>query len=79
MLFAVIGTSTGKSREEIMAVYPRHKGFLDSFVGPRKRAACIRCCPPFHPTSRPSVATPNGRAVGATGVGGPSAYWNLTG
>jgi uncharacterized protein len=32
MLFAVIGTSTGKSREAIMAVYPRHKAFLDPFV-----------------------------------------------
>lgn len=32
MLFAVIGTSAGKPREEIMAVYPRHKAFLDEFV-----------------------------------------------
>jgi uncharacterized protein YciI len=32
MLFAVIGTSAGKSRDEIMAVYPRHKAFLDQFV-----------------------------------------------
>jgi uncharacterized protein YciI len=32
MLFAVIGRSTGKSRAEIMAVYPRHKSFLDQFV-----------------------------------------------
>ena len=32
MLFAVIGSSAGKSREEIMAVYPRHKVFLDQFV-----------------------------------------------
>lgn len=32
MLFAVIGRSAGKSREEIMAVYPRHKAFLDPFV-----------------------------------------------
>jgi uncharacterized protein YciI len=32
MLFAVIGSSSGKSREEIMAVYPRHKVFLDQFV-----------------------------------------------
>jgi uncharacterized protein YciI len=32
MLFAVIGRSAGKSREEIMAVYPRHKAFLDQFV-----------------------------------------------
>jgi uncharacterized protein YciI len=33
MLYAVIGTSAGKSREEIMAVYPRHKAFLGEFVG----------------------------------------------
>jgi len=32
MLFAVIGSSAGKSRDEIMAVYPRHKAFLDQFV-----------------------------------------------
>ena len=32
MLFAVIGRSAGKSRDEIMAVYPRHKTFLDQFV-----------------------------------------------
>ncbi len=32
MLFAVIGTGAGKSRQEIMAVYPRHKTFLDEFV-----------------------------------------------
>ena len=32
MLFAVIGTGAGKSRDEIMAVYPRHKAFLDQFV-----------------------------------------------
>ncbi len=32
MLFAGIGTSAGKSREEIMGVYPRHKQFLDQFV-----------------------------------------------
>jgi uncharacterized protein YciI len=32
MLYAVIGTSAGKSRDEIMAVYPRHKLFLDQFV-----------------------------------------------
>jgi uncharacterized protein YciI len=32
MLFAVIGSSARKSREEIMAVYPRHKAFLDTFV-----------------------------------------------
>jgi uncharacterized protein YciI len=32
MLFAVIGSTAGKSRAEIMAVYPRHKAFLDQFV-----------------------------------------------
>lgn len=32
MLFAVIGSSAGKSRDEIMAVYPRHKTFLEQFV-----------------------------------------------
>jgi uncharacterized protein YciI len=32
MLFTVIGTSGGKSRDEIMSVYPRHKAFLDQFV-----------------------------------------------
>ena len=32
MVYAVIGTSAGKPREEIMAIYPRHKAFLDQFV-----------------------------------------------
>ena len=32
MLFAVIGTSNGRSRDEIMSVYPRHKAYLDEFV-----------------------------------------------
>jgi hypothetical protein len=32
MLFAVIGSSAGKTRAEIMAVYPRHKAFLEPFV-----------------------------------------------
>ena len=32
MLFAVIGSSAGRSRADIMAVYPRHKTFLDQFV-----------------------------------------------
>ena len=32
MLFAVIGSGAGKSRDDIMAVYPRHKAFLDPFV-----------------------------------------------
>ena len=32
MLFAVIGSSAGRTRDEIMAVYPRHKAFLEPFV-----------------------------------------------
>lgn len=32
MLFAVIGSSAGKTRDEIMFVYPRHKAFLEPFV-----------------------------------------------
>ena len=32
MLFAVIGSSAGKTRDEIMAIYPRHKAFLDQFL-----------------------------------------------
>ena len=32
MLFAVIGSSGGKTRDEIMAIYPRHKAFLDQFI-----------------------------------------------
>lgn len=32
MLFVIIGTSAGKTREEIMSIYPRHKEFLDQFV-----------------------------------------------
>ncbi len=32
MLFVVIGTSAGKPRDEIMAIFPRHKAFLDQFV-----------------------------------------------
>lgn len=32
MLFAVIGVSAGKSRDEIMTIYPRHKAFLDEFI-----------------------------------------------
>jgi uncharacterized protein YciI len=32
MLYVVIGTSAGRSREEVMAVYPRHKAFLDPFI-----------------------------------------------
>ena len=31
MLFAVIGTSGGKTRDEIMTIYPRHI-FLDQFI-----------------------------------------------
>lgn len=32
MLFAVIGTSAGKTRDEVMAIFPRHKAFLDGFI-----------------------------------------------
>jgi uncharacterized protein YciI len=32
MLFAVIGSNAGRTLAEIMAVYPRHKTFLDQFV-----------------------------------------------
>ncbi len=32
MLFAVIGTSAGKPRDAVMAVYPRHKAFVDQFL-----------------------------------------------
>jgi uncharacterized protein YciI len=32
MLYAVIGSSAGKSRDEIMEIYPRHKAFLDQFI-----------------------------------------------
>ena len=32
MLFAVIGSSAGRTLAEIMAVYPRHKAFLDQFL-----------------------------------------------
>jgi uncharacterized protein YciI len=32
MLYAVIGISAGKSREEVMAVFPKHKAFLDTFL-----------------------------------------------
>jgi uncharacterized protein len=32
MLFAVIGAKGEKSRDEAMAIFPRHKAFLDEFV-----------------------------------------------
>ena len=32
MLYVVIGTSAGKTREEIMAIYPQHKAFADQFI-----------------------------------------------
>lgn len=32
MLYVVIGVSAGKTREEIMAIFPRHKTFLDQFI-----------------------------------------------
>ncbi len=32
MLYAVIGSRAGKTRDEIMAIFPRHKAFLDQFI-----------------------------------------------
>lgn len=32
MLYAVIGISAGKPRDEIMAIFPRHKAFLEQFI-----------------------------------------------
>ena len=32
MLYAVIGSRAGKSRDDVMAIYPRHKAFLDQFI-----------------------------------------------
>lgn len=32
MLYAMIGTSAGRSRDEVMAIYPRHTVFLDRFL-----------------------------------------------
>lgn len=32
MLFVVIGSRSGISREELMAIFPRHKAFLDQFI-----------------------------------------------
>ena len=32
MLFVVIGSSAGRSRDEIMSIFPRHKAFLDNFI-----------------------------------------------
>lgn len=32
MLFAVIGSGAGKPRDEIMAIYPRHKAIVDQFI-----------------------------------------------
>ena len=32
MKYVVIGTSAGASRDEVMAVYPRHKVVVDAFV-----------------------------------------------
>jgi uncharacterized protein YciI len=32
MLFAVIGSSSGKTRAEIMAIYPHHKTFIEQFI-----------------------------------------------
>jgi len=32
MLYAVIGSSAGTTRDEVMAIYPRHKAFLEQFI-----------------------------------------------
>lgn len=32
MLYVVIGTSAGKTMDEVMAIFPRHKEFLDKFI-----------------------------------------------
>ncbi len=32
MLYVVIGSGAGKTREEIMAIYPRHKANADQFI-----------------------------------------------
>ncbi len=32
MLYVVIGSRAGKTRDEIMEIYPRHKAYLDQFV-----------------------------------------------
>jgi uncharacterized protein len=32
MLYVVIGTPAGKTRDEVMAIYSRHKEFLDQFM-----------------------------------------------
>jgi uncharacterized protein YciI len=32
MKYVVIGESSGRSRDEVMAVYPRHKVVVDAFV-----------------------------------------------
>jgi uncharacterized protein YciI len=32
MLFVVIGSNAGKTREEILVIYPRHKELLDQFI-----------------------------------------------
>lgn len=32
MLFVVLGTSAGKTRDAVMAIYPRHKAFVEQFL-----------------------------------------------
>jgi len=32
MLYAVLGISAGRSRAEVMEVFPRHKAFLETFI-----------------------------------------------
>ena len=32
MMYVVLGTSAGRSRDEVMAVYPRHAAFAQPFI-----------------------------------------------
>lgn len=32
MLFVIIGKGAGKTRDEVMAIYPRHKAYIDQFI-----------------------------------------------
>ena len=42
MLYVILGTGAGKTREEIMTIYPRHKAFLDQFIARAKWLALAR-------------------------------------
>lgn len=46
MLFVVIGTSAGKTRDEVMAIFPRHKVFLEQFIS---RGELVGAGPFFDP------------------------------